>query len=371
MNKDCPCGNSEAFHTIAKAANLREEIDHILEKLRVPIQKADPLNPFRQKDFLRLEARIVRRLREAFSKEAAEELKELRALIKSLDPKDAKSVESFFRKSGTILKGLDREVAKRVTPVLEAGLEETFMLSKASQIKTIIRIGGEKAEAAKEIDADRSKKTDMFGGKDQKVIDLLNRNQEFYLKASYKGRIEDFDVKARSYLSDALETNLSRKSVAKGLRGVMGSTIDDPNYWNVYGAAWVNKSRNWAALDTMNDVGFETFIIIATMDQRTSAICRAMNGKRFSVAKALETMEQSAKAKSLDELKETTPWMTTRKGKDGEELVGLKDRKTGSFTALFSNSENVNSLKAIQDLGVSLPPYHGLCRTTVGVVDED
>jgi len=355
MSGGCGCGIEDPFQTLEKAVRLRTECEDTLLSLRVPIAKASVLNPFRQNDFVRLEARLTAKLIKAFNSTASDEMDTLLALIKGVDLAKPESVQFFIAESSKVLKGLDRAVAREVTPVLSKAIDEMYKAANLQTSKDLLDTG-----------KSTDKRLLAFGGRDERVIDLLNKNQAFHVSEGYRNRISDFDTKIRGTLNKALEEGWSRPEVAKGLTKAMGSTIQDENYWNIVGSTWLNRSRNWGALEAMSEAGIEQFVIIAVMDERTSPICRTMNGKTFSVGKQIAIMEESAQSDSLDELKASTPWLTSRKDEDGKEVVGLW-RSNGRFSELYREGVAQRSEGSIQKLGVALPPYHGLCRTTVGV----
>ena len=108
-----------------------------------------------------------------------------------------------------------------------------------------------------------------------------------------------------------------------------------------------------------------------------SNICRFLHGKTFSVGDAVRRFERIESLEQPEDIKTEQPWV--RESRDPEtgrtvlyvnkgsrrvpitEVVrsglGAKD-DTGEFRRSTGD-------QALMDLGVSFPPYHGLCRTSM------
>lgn len=105
-----------------------------------------------------------------------------------------------------------------------------------------------------------------------------------------------------------------------------------------------------------------------------SEICRFLHGKVFSVSRGLATFEQVEA--NPEAIKTLTPWVrdgvddkgrqtlfvdrgggrTRRVAVVDKPAVGTRDQR-GSYSAGLSPSR-------LQDIGISFPPLHGLCRST-------
>lgn len=109
------------------------------------------------------------------------------------------------------------------------------------------------------------------------------------------------------------------------------------------------RAQSFSQIDRMHSVGILEIQIVAIIDQKTSAICRLMNGRKFSVA----TLRDFVTEFTSDD--PTTPdfW---------------KKYKTPPETALneWSNLSDEDVLSRIPN---KLYPYHVKCRTT-GVISK-
>lgn len=106
----------------------------------------------------------------------------------------------------------------------------------------------------------------------------------------------------------------------------------------------VNKARNFAQVLSMQELGFQELEIVAILDQKTSAICRGMNGRRVRV----ETM-----ANFVNDVLDTDPADVVSK------FPWPKTMPQGKTQQVIST------------IACKMPPYHGRCRTTVVVGREE
>jgi hypothetical protein len=144
--------------------------------------------------------------------------------------------------------------------------------------------------------------------------------------------------------------------------------------------AFANRARTHEQLVSYKDAKIGAYVWESVMDERTTDICRFMDGKRFFVDKALKKYgqaEQRVKTDGARGVKDTQPWVTTTRNPEtgkkemvvrtskGEERIATieesgfgEDDKVGTY----SNEAPLDRLEA---MGVSTPPVHGLCRSTI------
>lgn len=128
------------------------------------------------------------------------------------------------------------------------------------------------------------------------------------------------------------------------IQKMLSEKLEGNHYWHVVGNASASRSYHYGVLKSgvmTRQLGYQVYAII---DDRTSSICKEMDGKEFWVADAVHVIERSAKAESAEEVKELQPWL---KYSEIREL---------------STDELVSK-------GVMVPPFHGLCRSTIELVD--
>lgn len=100
---------------------------------------------------------------------------------------------------------------------------------------------------------------------------------------------------------------------------------------------------NYGSLDAMVDAGIRTYQLQATLDQRTSHICRTLHGRTFTVREGFNRVEQALRTEDGDTLRVLHPWIPN---KMAEALPNLSRRE-------------------MTEQGWVVPPFHPRCRTIV------
>lgn len=160
----------------------------------------------------------------------------------------------------------------------------------------------------------------------------------------------DFRDDMRQSVLDELEGKGSGKSVrekAIAAAKAAGKTLTDDEAQNRYRLVVsnaVNKARNFSQVLSMQELGFQELEIVAIMDQKTSAICRGMNGRRVRV-ETMATFVQDVLDTDPSDVVAKFPWPKT-----------MPQGKTQ---------------QVISSIACKMPPYHGRCRTTVVVGREE
>lgn len=123
------------------------------------------------------------------------------------------------------------------------------------------------------------------------------------------------------------------------------------------------------------EAGIERYRIEAVLDERTTDICRFLHGKSFSVRRGLEAFEKVEA--NPDAIKELSPWVheatSGRSGRKalyverGGERVAITEVTRSAAGSRDDRGEFARSLseRQLTNLGVSLPPFHGMCRSVV------
>ena len=214
-----------------------------------------------------------------------------------------------------------------------------------------------------------------FNALDKRIVRHLTSSQANFVRDEYGRRHEAFGERARQIVADGLEAGLGREDIARDLERAAREVIAGRGsfYWEVVAGSFVSRGRSFAQLSSYAEAGIDRYIIEAVLDERTTEICRFLDGKTFSVQTGLQTFEQVEA--NPDSAKELNPWVRDGVDAKGRQVmyvdrggstrrVAIVDRpglgtrdERGSYSAGLSTSR-------LQDIGVSFPPYHGLCRTT-------
>ena len=215
-----------------------------------------------------------------------------------------------------------------------------------------------------------------FNALDKRIVRHLTTSQANYVRDEYGRRNEAFGERARQIVADGLKAGVGRDDIARDLERAARDVIPGRGgfYWEVVAGAFIGRGRSFAQLSSYAEAGIDRYIIEAVLDEQTTEICRFLHGKSFSVSSGLRTFDRVDAQPDL--VKELTPWVReTVNPETGRKvlLVERGDKRTrvaevtrsglgtrddrGEFARRLSE-------RGLVDLGLSFPPYHGLCRTT-------
>lgn len=350
-----PSGIAELETVIAG----REAADVILEGyLRAPVTKAMSLGTTR--GFDRAVARLAAALR---ARSRSSDTAAVRAAIGVLDV-DWASTTAAQRRT-LIARAL--EASGRATAQVPRTVSAVFGPA-ATEVVDATRTAARRGQQLS-IAAD-------FNALDRRIVDHLRTSQTTYVRDEYGRRHEAFGERARRIVADGLEAGLGRADIASDLEEAARDIIAGRSsfYWETVAGSFISQGRSFAQLSAYAEAGIERYLIEAILDERTTEICRFLHGKTFTVGGGLQRFEQlEAEPERVTEL---APWVreainpeSGRKAlyvERGGERVSVAEVLRSGVGSRDDRGEFGRSLseRDLLDLGISFPPYHGLCRTT-------
>jgi SPP1 gp7 family putative phage head morphogenesis protein len=214
-----------------------------------------------------------------------------------------------------------------------------------------------------------------FNAVDHRVLEHVTRAQTNFVRDEFGRRSEALSERARVVVADGLEQGLGNDEIARGLEATAGRVLrgKSPFYWDVVAASFTGTARSYAQVSAYAEAGIERYRFVAVMDQHTTPICRFMNGRTFSVRRALDQLDRIHALDDPERIKDVRPW--------GREA---RDPETGR-TSLYVNQGGVRIVLAVSEhaergsaasfrakvtdeqlegFGFSMPPAHALCRST-------
>ena len=217
-----------------------------------------------------------------------------------------------------------------------------------------------------------------FNATDEKIIDFLTSSNSLYISDEHGRRINDMGEKARTIIADGVSEGLGREEISSRLRAAATSAASGRSefYWEVLSAAFVSRGRSLAQMSAYEEAGIEKYQLEAVLDEATTDYCRSVHGLEFSVKTGLSNFERIAELDDAAQIKETSPWVreTTNpdgsvdmwvRGSDGEKVsVGTVSESAVGTADKIPKVESLKTPPQLSSLGIGLPPFHGLCRTT-------
>jgi len=219
-----------------------------------------------------------------------------------------------------------------------------------------------------------------FDAVDQNMVNAMGRLGSWVLD-EYGNRAAMFSTGAQTIIQQGLSEGLRNADIAKDLQrlGAKTSGRRSLRYWNLVATNASNRARGWGHLRSMDSAGIQEYEYFAILDERTSLQCRALHGTIFPVSTGLKAYTDLELATQGDAqaAEKLMPFVKTRAlGGGNSELyveppgsartvigqavgsaVGLADVR-GTF-------QNVLGPGQLAAAGVTVPPIHHACRSTI------
>jgi hypothetical protein len=193
-------------------------------------------------------------------------------------------------------------------------------------------------------------KKSIFIGEDPEFLDDVMQ----MFAASAQENVKRYATKMAAAMARKLvEQELVEKSVV--LKAIDSDAIQQSvlNGGRVIASVGANQTTSrlasFGALSQLSSQGIVRYRLQATLDKRTSKICRRMHGKSFSVQVGMAHIQQVIRITDPDDLRTADPWIPATK----DQLAMLEKLDE---SGLVSQKWHV-------------PPFHPSCRTIV--VDAD
>jgi len=178
---------------------------------------------------------------------------------------------------------------------------------------------------------------------DSRAIKLTNQANLFWIK----GHAKDSKLlrEVSQTLVDGRKAGWTRGKIAQELQEKYGSLTPqtfkerygEKAYWDLFAQIAVNRTSEIGKIQGLDRIGTKRYRLVVVLDDRTSAVCRQLAGKEFSVEAAKDRIDRYLSAVEEgdhDKSKEIMPWPNEYEDED--------DIPDGL-----------------------LPPFHGRCRTTI------
>ena len=173
------------------------------------------------------------------------------------------------------------------------------------------------------------------------ALDTLSNFNGWYIRDKFSKDTSDI---INRELSDLLERGGTKREFAQTLETALEDHVtESKTYWELLADHTLTKIQNMGHVSGYETAGVMEVKIVAVIDDKTTPICRQMNGKVFKVAdfrKQYDKIIRAAEKHDLKAYKAAQP-MISGKAMKGE----------------ISDED-------IKRLGIKLPPYHFKCRTT-------
>lgn len=326
-----------------------EAADFILANvLRLPISKA--LNPNAKRDFLV----ISRRLRLAVQGLSARaEADALRDAIEALNV-DWENISDSAK---------DRVVDAARAALAKPG---DYVAPKVAEVFVVHgkRIAQDSKAGAKQ--QYKLQIEPSLTETDNRVIEAVGESQGNFVRNRFGQVSQALSNTAKEVVTAGLEQGLGSQAIRDNIKEELGARAKDQSdaYWGMIAMTFANRARTYGNLSGYSNAGIDWFVFEAVMDERTSQVCEMMHGKRFQVARAINRYQKYERSDDPESIVDQSPWLRADssrifwRGSDGRDHRIATIDEGGGFSNVVSN-------QALERAGITTPPLHGNCRSTI------
>jgi SPP1 gp7 family putative phage head morphogenesis protein len=347
---------TQTFDLYGAGADAAEDI------LRDVFRVEKALDPLDADDFMSIVRRLSRAVRGVArpAEDAA-----LRRALERLDvdwPNLAPQArDQVIRAAKQALSAVDEQVLPKVDEIFEVEAENVVGRTRRSTVRRLgLRIGA---------DTTRS---------DERVAKFVRESQGNFVRDEYGRRREAFSDQAKDIVASGVERGLGRDDIVADLSSAMAREAFDQSrdYWEVVSMVFTNRARTYTQLGAFGESGIERYRFDAVLDEVTSEVCRFMHGKVFTVERAVDRFRDVERARDAEAIRDVQPFVQVGADRDGNQVlfyerggrrravaqvdepaVGARD-EVGRYSRALSPVQ-------LEAAGVTVPPIHGRCRSTI------
>jgi len=189
-------------------------------------------------------------------------------------------------------------------------------------------------------------------------------------------RSDRLTQRARGIVQRGIRDGLGRDQIASDLQNQI------PGLWKQYGhnyarvtaAVATARARSYASLTSYQTASIEWVEIVAVHDERTTEVCRFMDGQILPVGQSIELLDAGASVQDPEDIRTVNPFMQVRSDRDtrqqyiqtttGVRVADVLRSGVGSRDDRGQHLARLMGSQLIAEASVGVPPYHFGCRST-------
>jgi len=215
---------------------------------------------------------------------------------------------------------------------------------------------------------------------DQDAIDAIARQSGWWIRDQSGALSDKLTTKGKYIVQKRLRDGLGRTEIGKELIKQLPGMAKQygSGYASTVAAVSVSRARSFSEVATYDQAGIEMLEVMAMLDERTSDICRCMDGQIISVNDSMAHQIAATRLQDPEMIRDVSPFYKSIPLKDkngvptGEKKITIGD--TGKKFATVQRSgvgkrddrgqyaKHMSTNKMVKN-GVTMPPYHFKCRT--------
>ena len=210
---------------------------------------------------------------------------------------------------------------------------------------------------------------------DEKTAATVVREDSFYVRDGAGNHRAKLSAKARKIVASGLKLGLGNDEIGEKLAETMQRLARPRSYWDMIASNFAARARNYTQMEVLEEAGIKEYRFSAVLDEATTAICRYMHGRTFSVKSAIKRIRQVQALEDPEDLDQVLGWVREGTDDDGHRHMyyerGGKKHAIARVTRPTSERDDRGGFShglgtpALERAGIMMPPLHANCRSVV------
>jgi len=188
-------------------------------------------------------------------------------------------------------------------------------------------------------------------------------------------RSDRLTARARKVVAQGLRDGLGRHDIGEMLQKTLPKAWQamGSNYFTVVAAAAVNRARSYSEVSGYIEVGIEALEVQAVLDERTTEICRCLDGQVIDTHVVSQQIVGAMNVARPEDIRDASPFLKEiTNQKTGVRSIVTANNGTKIADVVRSGVGRVDDrgifkyFKAgnqLADANIGPPPYHHICRS--------
>lgn len=210
---------------------------------------------------------------------------------------------------------------------------------------------------------------------DLRAVSAIGAQQGWWMRDAAGVRSDQLTARARGIVQDGLKKGLGKVEIARSLRTALPEAWQKfgANYFKAVSSVAVSRGRSYSEVSGYVEVGIESLEVQAVLDERTTEICRCLDGQIIDTHVVSQQIVGAMNVASPEDIKDASPFLRESFNKE----TGLKEIVTAnngtkiaevlrSGVGRADDRGQFNMLRqgnGLADANIGPPPYHHLCRS--------
>lgn len=210
---------------------------------------------------------------------------------------------------------------------------------------------------------------------DLRAVRVIGEQNGWWMRNAAGVRSDALTRQARGIVQDGLKQGLGRNEIGAMLQKQIPGAWQamGQRYFNAVASVAVSRGRSYSEVSGYLEVGIEALEVQAVLDERTTEICRCLDGQIIETNIVSQQIIGALNVPNPEDIRDASPFLTERLNRE----TGMKEIVTANNGARVAEIVRSGMGRAddrgqfnmfrqgngLADINIGPPPYHHLCRS--------